>query len=100
METNLSIDAIVQLVTREVMRELSRRGIGGKSGLETAKTNGPDARASERLDMSKFKTPIITEQALSRLHERTEAVVVPFGTIVTPRAKELLRERSISVVFE
>jgi hypothetical protein len=99
METTLSLDKIVQIVTREVMSELARKGIAAPRTGASAAT-ALDTMTNVRLDMSKFKTPIVTENALSRLHERAVTVIVPAGAIITPRAKEFLRERNISVVFE
>lgn len=99
MENNLSLEKIVQLVTREVMRELGRKGTVAAQTSAGA-TIALDPTISTRLDMDGYKTPIVTENALTRLHERTTSVIVPSGTIITPRAKELLRDRNISVVFE
>ena len=50
--------------------------------------------------MRNYKTPIVTEHALSRLHERTATVIVPAGAIITPRARELIREKNLKVIVE
>jgi hypothetical protein len=99
MENDLSLEKIVQLVTREVIREMGRRGT---VPLQTpaGPTAALDPTTSVRIDMRSYKTPIVTEHALNRLHERTVTVIIPAGAIITPRAKELMRERNISVVFE
>jgi len=47
--------------------------------------------------MSKYKTPILTENHIQRLHELTGKVIIPQGTIVTPKAKELLKEKNLSL---
>jgi hypothetical protein len=99
METNLPLEKIIETVTREVMRELGRRGIYPVKAEKGAAATF-DPTTSARLDMGSYKTPIVTENALNRLHERTVTVIVPAGAIITPRAKELMRERNISVAFE
>jgi hypothetical protein len=91
---------LIQLVTREVMRELAARGIAGIGPQSNEPQNASDATMRQRIDMSKYRTPIITENAIMRMHERTATVLAPKGTILTPRAKELMRERNISVIYE
>jgi hypothetical protein len=99
METNLPLEKIIELVTREVMRELGSRGIvPGRTGATA--TAAIDPTTSVRLDMRNYKTPIVTEHALTRLHERTAAVIVPAGAIITPRARELIREKNLKVIVE
>ena len=99
MENDLSLEKIVQLVTREVMRELGRKGMA-PAPTGAGATVALDPAASARPDMTGYKTPILTENMVARLHERTVTAIVPSGSIVTPRAKEILRKRNISVVFE
>jgi hypothetical protein len=95
MKPELSIEKIIELVTREVMRELGR-GAPSTTGANAA----TDPAAGVRLDMSNYRTPIVTENAIRRLHERAGTVIVPAGTIITPRAKEIMREKNITIVFE
>jgi hypothetical protein len=98
MAGDLPLEQLVRLVTQEVMRELARQKT--TPGIPVGVAAAADPATSVRLDMGKYKTPIVTEQALARLHDRTSTIIVPAGSIVTPRAKELLREKNISVVFE
>lgn len=96
METDLQLEKIIELVTREVMNELGRKGVVPGTGATAAL----DSTTSVRLDMSKYKTPLVTENAVNRLHERTITVIVPAGAVITPRARGLLREKNITVVVE
>jgi hypothetical protein len=89
-----ALEAIVRRVTQEVWRELERQGIT----LPAAPATLPDG--AMRIDMSRYRTPLLTERALTGLHPRAHTVVVPAGTIVTPRAKELLREKRIYIIYE
>jgi len=89
-----TVESIVRRVTREVWLELARKGKTPPAGPAAL----PDGAV--RLDMSKYRTPVLTERALMGLHNRTHTVVAPAGTVVTPRAKELVRDKRITIVYE
>lgn len=88
------LESIVHRVTLEVWRELAKRGIA----LPASPAALPDGAV--KIDMSRYRTPLLTERTLAGLHPRAHTVVVPNGTIVTPRAKDLLREKRIGLAFE
>jgi len=88
------LEAIVRRVTQQVWRELAGRGIT----LPATPAALPDGAV--RIDFSNYRTPVLTERALIGLHQRSHTVVVPKGTIVTPRAKECLREKNIGIIYE
>jgi hypothetical protein len=94
MDNAISIESIVRRVTREVMAELARQGMGAASAGSGA---GPN---SERLDMSGYRTPLVSERAIRMVHELTGKIVVPRGAIVTPLAREAIRRKNIQVVYE
>ncbi|MDZ7724101.1 MAG: hypothetical protein U5R06_15165 [candidate division KSB1 bacterium] len=55
---------------------------------------------SETIDMSGYQSPVLTERQIQRLHDLTGRVIVPSGTVVTPKAKELLKRKQISLIIE
>jgi hypothetical protein len=89
-----ALESIVHRVTQEVWQELARKGIT----IPATPASLPDGTV--RIDMSRYRTPLLTERAIAGLHPRSNNVAVPKGTIVTPRAKELLREKNIGIVYE
>ncbi len=88
------LEAVVRQVTQNVWRELASRGIV----IQAAPAALPDGAV--RIDFSRYRTPVLTERAIAGLHQQSHTVVVPKGTIVTPRAKELLREKNIGIIYE
>jgi len=50
--------------------------------------------------MDKYRTPILTENQIRRLHVLTGEVIIPNGTVITPKARELLKEKGITVVLD
>jgi hypothetical protein len=99
---------IVRIVVQEVMRELIQRGVRvvsketeSKVGSGFVKQGSNDFDAFrgkvEHINMDLYKTPILTENRINRLHELTGEVVVPPGTVITPKAKDALRAKRISL---
>jgi hypothetical protein len=102
-----SVEAIVRRVTELVIREL-REGmqisLPGDTSNPRNRTcggdSGPPADRTERVDMSGYKTPVLTERHVRGLRPLTVAVSVPAGTVVSPKARELLRDRNIQLCNE
>ena len=108
--SEISLEMIINLVVREVVRELAKSGVkvvssGGcidASDLKKElfnKVSGTRTRV-ETIDMSRYKSPVLIENHIRRLHELTGEIVIPKGTVITPKARQLLKQKQISVVFE
>ena len=99
----ISVEKIIQMVTAEVLKELKKLGIEIVSATGSVDdkflSNGVRTK-SETPDMSKYCTPILTENHIRKLHDLTGEVIVPEGTIVTPKAREIIKEKRILIKFE
>jgi hypothetical protein len=107
LTADASIEAIVRRVTELVIGELREgKRISPTDGPSNPRngTSGGDSGSSavrvERVDMSGYKTPILTERHVRGLRPLTVAVSVPPGTVVSPKARELLRDRNIQLCKE
>ena len=108
VKKGVPLETVIRLVTERVMAELLTQGVriefgAGSSGAQPRVIFGEPGTApprSERVDMSAYKTPVLTERHILRLHALTTAVIVPRGTVVSPKAKELLRDRKIKLCNE
>ncbi len=101
----ITVEKIIQIVTAEVLRELKKLGVDIVSSPESVDNKFLSREAgvrtkSEIIDMSKFRTPIVTENHLRKLHDLTGEIIVPDGTIVTPKAREMIKEKHILIKFE
>ena len=99
----ISLQKLIELVTAEVVKELKKHGMqvveaSGKNASNTRMHNYQTK--TERIDMSKYKSPILSENHIKQLHELTGNLIVPQGTIITPKAKELLKEKNLIVKIE
>ena len=96
----ITLEKLIQLVTDEVVKELEKQNIvvinPTKSQILNNKADSLRTKSQE-IDMSMFKTPVLTENHIRKLHELTGEIIVPRGTIITPKAKELIRDKNIRI---
>ncbi len=93
------MEQLVESIVREVIAELTRRGVG---------LPGPPARSvpvqhaspgsTVEIDMSPYRTPVLTEGQLSRIDGKVSTVVVPCTTVVTPGAWAVIRSKKLMLV--
>ena len=104
----IPLDKIVSLVVKEVVRELSRKGVKvvDSNGFTASPLSSSNDQPSgfrtkvEKIDMSIYKTPLLTESHINKLHELTGEIIVPKGTIISPKASEAIRAKMIKVNYE
>ncbi len=99
----IDLEKLINLVTAEVIKELKKQGVQAVVSSEKHAQNFQMSSLrtkSEEIDMSKYKTPILTENHMRKLHDLTGEVVIPKGTIITPKAKEIIKEKKIAITFK
>ena len=76
----VSIEKIIEAVTVEVIKQLKQNGMSvtidsGKASSSVAQALmgncGGVKNKTERIDMSKYKSPVLTEKQIDKLHELT-----------------------------
>ena len=92
----ISLEEIVALVIKEVVLELSKKGIHIDSEISNV-TNFGASKRKIKMDMKKYKTPLLTEASILELGLEIEEIEVPEKTIITPSAFDLIRERKIII---
>jgi len=96
----IDINKLVQMITAQVISELQARGMEvnrhgtAGNGYHSLRTK------SEIIDMKKYRSPVLTEDHIRRLHELTGEVIVPKKTVLTPKARELVKNKQITVTFQ
>ena len=105
----VSLDKIVSLVVQEVVKELARHNIkvvhtaGIPAGAVLPGNVGQNEgfrTKTERIDMKAYRSPVLTENHLNRLHELTGEIVIPRKTVLTPKARMALKSKNIVVRYE
>ena len=96
----ISIEEIVALVVREVILELSIRGIQVDEELLSNNCSTQKSETSKRrlkIEKSKYKTQLLTEVDILEIALDIEEIEIPKKTIITPSAFDLIRQRNIKI---
>lgn len=107
----VSLEKIIAMVTRQVIEELQKNQIEivfhGSDTEQNHQEDTPGINKAavlrnkvERIDMGSFRSPVLTENHILRLHELTGEIVVPKGTVLTPKARQLICQKNISLTIE
>jgi len=99
----IDLETLIQKIVRQVIGELESRGVRVTAAPAPAGggLKNQDLQAqTERPDLSGYKTPVLTEKHVRRLRADTCRIIVPPGTVISPRAREMLKEKNILVQTE
>jgi hypothetical protein len=98
-----NIENLIRIIVQEVIKELTKRNIVPDPEREK-RTEARDTQwvktKVEKIDMSGYQTPVLTENRIDRLHELTGQIIVPAGTIITPKAKDKIKQKQIMIIKE
>jgi hypothetical protein len=100
-ESKVSIERLIEAIVREVVAELRKRGLGvGGPGRPVQESPVRHTRPGSTLemDMSAYRTPVLTENHLTRVDPAIATIIVPCNTVVTPGARILLRTKKLTLV--
>lgn len=100
MTVEISREALVQIIVREVLAELAKRGIfpGTLPGKDRAAPL-PAPPGVVSIDMTGYRTPVLTEVRVRSLEPHIREISVPAGTICTSGAREVLQQRNMKLTF-
>lgn len=98
----ITLEELILKITREVIRELGRQNISVTIGEQSVQSGHQSGliRHTETPDMSKYKTPVLTENHIQKLHELTGEIIIPSGTIMTPKARELVKQKNLRITIK
>jgi len=91
----ISLEEIIKLVVKEVIKELQKKGIQIDSDFPI-RDNSSD---KYRFEMEKYKSKLLTESNIAELGTNINEIEIPKKTIITPSAKDLIRKRKIKISY-
>jgi len=99
----IEIEKLIDLIVREVIAELSKRGVDVASSPKGKINAAPavssrESRQREIIDMRSFRTPVLTENQLALLDSKTIEIVIPKETVITPGAREIIKKKNLAVI--
>lgn len=92
----ISLEEIISLVVKEVIAELGRKGIHVEGGSDNIFSTDATNKIIT-MDLSEYKTPLLTELHILELDSEVGEIQVPIKTLVTPSAQDLIRKRKIII---
>ena len=99
----ISLEDIVAMVVKEVIAELKRNDVEIVTGNSSSTKNNislPKEKTQHKMDFSKFKTPLVTEEQIRNLSSNIKEIIVPKGTLLTPNARDLIRKRNLTLISD
>lgn len=95
----ISFEELIRIVTEEVVKELAKNGITvDESGINSSqKVLQPK---SLEIDMSEFKTPVLTENSFWDIDTAVKELIVPANTVITPGAAREIKIREIVINYK
>lgn len=94
----IALEKIIEIVTREVIKELLKKGIDLDKTTLNDITN-KSLKKSYKVDMSAYKTPILTEMRFEEIGSDVNEIIIPAKTIITPGANYIINKSKIKVIY-
>jgi hypothetical protein len=97
----ISIENLVEIIVKEVVAELSKIGVEldlSKEMIISDFSNNGKLKKQE-INMSNYKTPILTEFALESISKDVNEIIIPKGTVFTPGARDIIKKRNFIISY-
>jgi hypothetical protein len=98
----VSIEKLVELIVKEVITALSCQGIEVDLSVAEKKNSSKELPANKtrlKIDMSGYKTPVLTENHLNSIDPGITEIIVPEKTVITPGAKIIIKTKQLIVTY-
>jgi hypothetical protein len=99
----IDIQKLIEMITIEVMAQLAMMGVEiehtreKKERVDSVWTFNHKCKV---IDMNSYRSPVLTENQLTNLTHATEEVIIPIGTVITPGAKDIIRQKKIKLIYK
>lgn len=99
----IDIQKLIEMIAAEVISQLARMGVEIENTHQKKERAGSVRTFNYKcrvIDMSGYKSPVLTENQLISLTYETEEVIIPIGTVITPGAKDIIRQKKIKLIYK
>ncbi|MGA9291644.1 MAG: hypothetical protein WBV81_03585 [Ignavibacteriaceae bacterium] len=97
----INIENLVEIITKEVIKELLKIGVELDFS-KNPKSDNPVNKGNQKkqeIDMSGYKTPILTEFAAESIGLDVNEIILPKGTVFTPGARDVIKKRNFIISY-
>ena len=97
----INIENLVEIIVKEVIAELSKIGveIDYLKEIKTGDFYNNGVQKKQEIDMSNYKTPVLTEFALESVGQDVNEIIIPKGTVFTPGARDIIKKRNFVISY-
>lgn len=97
---HMSIDRLVEIIVRQVLSELAKRGVRmGNPGAPNTVAPAMAEAGRVKIDMTGYRTPVLTENRVRSLEPHVREILVPAGTVCTIGARDAMQLRRITLTY-
>lgn len=99
----IEIQKLIETITTEVIAQLAKIGVEIEyTPVEKERIGSVELfnHSYKVIDMNGYKSPVLTENQLTILNHETEEVIIPIGTVITPGAKDIIRQKKIKLIYK
>jgi hypothetical protein len=97
----LNIERLIEMIVREVIVELSKIGVELDFSVNEKNSSfiNNNKKKQQIIDMSGYKTPILTETMLESIDKDLNEIIIPRGTVFTPGARDIIKKRNLIISY-
>jgi len=97
----INIENLVEIIVKEVIAELSKIGVelDFSKEMKIVDSSNHRNRKKQEIDMSGYKTPILTEFTLESISQDINEIIIPKGTVFTPGARDIVKKRNFTISY-
>jgi hypothetical protein len=99
----IDIQKLVEMITTEIITQLAKIGVEIENTSEGEKRIDSVELFNNKfkvIDMNSYMSPVLTENQLLILNPEIEEVIIPTGTVITPGAKDIIRQKKIKLIYK
>lgn len=97
----ISIEKLIEIIVGEVVTGLQKHGVEINSSLKQNELIKTSLFVSKTkiIDMSNYKTPLLTENSLLTLEQNICEIIVPLRTLITPGARNIIKKKKLIITY-
>lgn len=96
----ISIEKPVEIIVQQVLAELRKHGVEVETpATESVVTPAVAQTESVEIDMTGYRTPVLTENRVRSVERHVREIFVSAGTICTIGARDAMRQRAMILTY-
>ena len=97
----VAAEELIKIIVIEVLSELEKQGVKiDYSSIEQNHLGSYENKSVFEVNMSDYKSPVLTENITLSVPSHIKELIVPKGTVVTPGARETILKKKIKLIVK